>query len=63
MLDQLSASLSTWMPGPSRRLDGLNGMESITAEEVESARREQIVINIGALSNKELKPLIEWLSS
>jgi hypothetical protein len=45
------------MLGPSRRLDGLNGLESITAEEVESALRQQVVIDVGALSNKELKPL------
>ena len=50
------------MLDPSRRLDDLKGKESIAEEEVEPARRSQVVMNIGALSNKELKPLIEWLS-
>ncbi len=50
------------MLDPSRRHDDLNDNESITEEEIESARRQQVVMNIGALSNKELKPLIEWLS-
>ena len=62
MADQMSSNVSSWMLDPSRRLDDLNDNESITGEEVESARRQQVVINIGALSNKELKPLIEWLS-
>ena len=42
-------------------MEDLNALESIEEKEVESALRSQVVINIGALSNKELKPLIEWL--
>jgi hypothetical protein len=50
--------------GSIRRADmeGLKGNATYQKKEVESARRQQVVINIGALSNKELKPLIEWLS-
>ena len=47
--------------GSARRADqdGLNGNDTKQKEEVEAARREQVVINVGALSNKELKPLME----
>ena len=62
MADELSANVSARMLGPSRRSDDLNGLGTIKAEEVESARRSQVVIDVGALSYKELKPLIEGLS-
>ena len=45
------------MLDPSRRAEGLSANEAIEEEEVESARRQQVVMNVGALSNKELKPL------
>ena len=44
-------------------MEGLKGNETYQKKEVESARRQQVVMDVGALSNKELKPLIEWLSS
>ncbi len=50
------------MLDPPRRFDDLSDNETFREEEVESARRQQVVMNLGALSNKELKPLIEWLS-
>jgi hypothetical protein len=50
------------MLDPSRRIDGLNDHGTIGEGEVESARRQQVVMKVGALSNKELKPLIEGLS-
>ncbi len=47
------------MLDPPRRFDDLSDNETFREEEVESARRQQVVMNLGALSNKELKPLIE----
>ena len=57
MADALSDNVSARMLDPPRRLDDLKGKDTFTKQEVEAARRQQVVIDVGALSNKELKPL------